>query len=120
MYRTFNNITKGADLSVHTFLCELADWKTRNGCYPEEIFIQIDGGSENANKTVIALCEYLIVKRLIKTITLTRLPTGHTHEDIDATFAHIWRGMFNFNAEMKIIPKLYFFVRHATKKYSYR
>ena len=94
LYRTFDNIRKGADLSIHTFLCELDKWrKAHNGKFPEEVIIQVDGGSENANETVLALCEYLVVKRMVRSITLTRLPTGHTHEDIDACFAHIWRGM---------------------------
>ena len=94
LYRTFNNIAKGADLSAHSFLCELDKWrKNHDGNFPEELFIQVDGGSENANRTILALCEWLVVKRMIKTVTYTRLPTGHTHEDIDACFAHIWRGM---------------------------
>ena len=58
--------------------------------YPEEIYIQIDGGSENANKYIPALCEYLVAKRITKRIILTRLPVGHTHEDIDACFGVIF------------------------------
>ena len=34
--------------------------------------------------------ELLIAKGLIAEIYLTRLPVGHTHEDIDAMFGHIW------------------------------
>jgi hypothetical protein len=56
------------------------------------VFIQIDGGSENANKTLIALCECLVGKRVVRrSITLTRLVVGHTHEDVDAMFAKIWK-----------------------------
>ena len=29
LYRTFNNISKGGDLSAHTFLCELDKWHNR-------------------------------------------------------------------------------------------
>ena len=73
LYRTFNNITKGADLSAHAFLCELDKWKkNHDDQFPEEILIQVDGGSENANKTLIALCEFLVTKRMVKSITLTR------------------------------------------------
>ena len=94
LYRTFDNITKGANVSIHAFLCELDKWrKAHGGNFPEEILVQVDGGSENANKTVLACMEYLVTKRMVKSITFTRLPTGHTHEDIDACFAHIWRGM---------------------------
>lgn len=94
LYRTFNNISKGADLSTHCFLAELKKWRdTHDDKFPEEVLVQMDGGSENANKTIIAICEYLVSKRMVRSITLSRLPTGHTHEDIDACFAHIWRGM---------------------------
>lgn len=39
---------------------------------------------------MLAICELLVIKGLCKTIYLTRLPTGHTHEDIDAVFGQIW------------------------------
>ena len=31
-----------------------------------------------------------MAKKLIAEIYLTRLPVGHTHEDIDGLFGHIW------------------------------
>ena len=37
-------------------------------------------GAENTNKTFAALCEWLIHKGVTKTIYLSRLPVGHTHE----------------------------------------
>jgi hypothetical protein len=65
----------------------LEDWAARHGGqYPEKFFWQIDGGSENANKTIIGFCELLIANGIIKTIVLSRLPVGHTHEDIDQAF----------------------------------
>jgi hypothetical protein len=39
---------------------------------------------------MIAWMELLVAKHLIAEIYLTRLPVGHTHEDIDAMFGHIW------------------------------
>jgi len=36
-----------------------------------------------------------VAKRLTRKIVLTRLPVGHTHEDIDAIFALIWQFMKN-------------------------
>ena len=32
------------------------------------------------------MLELLVSKKIAKTIVLTRLPVGHTHEDIDALF----------------------------------
>jgi hypothetical protein len=59
--------------------------------FPEEFHIQFDGGSENANKYVLAFLEHLVVKRLVRRVFFTRLPVGHTHEDIDQTFSVISR-----------------------------
>lgn len=50
----------------------------------------MDGGSENANKTVLGFCEHIVAKRLARRVTYSRLPTGHGHSDIDGCFAIIW------------------------------
>jgi hypothetical protein len=42
--------------------------------------LQIDGGSENANASTLALAEYLVYRRLTRKVVITRLPPGHTHE----------------------------------------
>ena len=62
---------------------------------PDTLFYQIDGGSENANVYLIAMCELIVSKRLTSRIYLTRLPVGHTHEDIDAKFGYIWKKLRN-------------------------
>lgn len=75
-------------------MAELEKWRERNhGAFPEEIFLQVDGGSENANQYVLAMLELIVSKRMARTILYSRLPTGHTHADIDACFAHIWKWM---------------------------
>jgi hypothetical protein len=41
---------------------------------------------------LITLCELLVAKRVVaSSVTLTRLVVGHTHEDVDAMFAKIWK-----------------------------
>lgn len=62
-----------------------------DGRYPEEIYIQLDGGSENANQYLFAMLELLVAKRVAKIFYYTRLPVGHTHCDVDAAFAVIWK-----------------------------
>jgi len=43
-------------LTCYCFINELAKWRLRNnGNFPEEIYLQVDGGCENANATVLAL-----------------------------------------------------------------
>jgi hypothetical protein len=55
------------------------------------MYLQVDGGAENANKYVLGFCELIVCKRMARDLYFTRLPVGHTHEDIDACFAVIWR-----------------------------
>jgi len=81
LYRTFPHVRKCADLVIFCLFKELEEWaNAHNGKYPEVWYIQVDGGSENANKTLLAALEFLIIKRIVRKIVLTRLPVGHTHE----------------------------------------
>lgn len=90
IFRTFHNIRTGANLAIHTFLCTLEDTIKEEGCLPDTIFLQIDGGSENTAKCVLGACELIVARRVTKKLVLSRLIVGHTHEDIDAVFAKIW------------------------------
>lgn len=81
LYRTFPHVPKSADLVIFCLLNELERWYHEHNClFPETWYIQVDGGSENANKYVLACLEYLVTKRMVRKIYLTRLPVGHTHE----------------------------------------
>ena len=42
-------------------------------------------------------CEHLVQKRICQKLILTRLPTGHTHEDIDAVFGLIRQFFLSFD-----------------------
>ena len=39
---------------------------------------------------VLHHCEHLVAKRICRTFYYTRLPTGHTHDDIDSCFGIVW------------------------------
>ena len=90
-YRSFHNVSKNSNFTIYCLSRQLEKWKNQFNRYPEEVFIQIDGGSENANQFVLAYLELLVARGLTKQIYYTRLPTRHTHEDIDAIFGVVWR-----------------------------
>jgi hypothetical protein len=96
-YRHFANVRKGANVAIYAWLCELEKQvkESTEHVLPDTIFHQIDGGSENVAKTTIAIAEWLILKGLTKRVVLTRLPVGHTHEDIDSVFAVLWKALRN-------------------------
>ncbi len=73
-----------SDFTIYCLLRELERWRDRNnGNYPQTWYI------ENANKYVLAALEFLVIKRVVQKNVLTRMPVGHTHEDIDACFGNI-------------------------------
>jgi hypothetical protein len=90
-YRTFENVPKGANLTIYCFLVELALWRLEhNGNFPVEIFAQFDSGSENANQYVLAILELIVARHMVKKIDYARLVKGHTHTDVDGGFGSIW------------------------------
>jgi len=82
-YPFINTIQKGANLVLFILFTEIEKFYNLNGYWPTEVFAQIDGGAEFANRALLAGCEWLVAQRKVKVLTYTRLPTGHTHEDID-------------------------------------
>ena len=57
-----------------------------NSTLPGTLYYQINGGFENTANIVILMKELLVAKGLTKKIVITRLPSGHTHEDIGKLF----------------------------------
>jgi hypothetical protein len=64
--------------------------KELEGAIPPVFYYQIDGGSENIAKAVIAACEAIVCMNIVNKVVLTRLIVGHTHEDIDSKFGVVW------------------------------
>lgn len=85
-FPTTNTVGKSANLTCFCILRTIEMFYEKHKRIPETIYIQIDGGSENANETVLAMCELIVHKRFGKLLLLCRLPPGHTHEDIDGKF----------------------------------
>lgn len=58
----------------------------RKGGLAPEVNLEVDGGSENQNKTLFALCADLLLRGCTKRICINRLPIHHTHNILDAYF----------------------------------
>ena len=70
VYRTFHNIKNDSNLAIHCLLTQLEERMKRspNNKLPDNVYIQIDGGAENANKEVLAFCELLVATGNFKII----------------------------------------------------
>ncbi len=92
VYRSYANVGGGSNLAIHTWLLSLEDhYLHHSNRLPPTIYHQIDGGSENANEEFVAIAALLVASGLTEKVVLSRLPVGHTHEDIDGLFALIWK-----------------------------
>ena len=51
LFPAIDTVRKGANLMIYIIDKVIEDWKERHGgVYPTKIYLQVDGGSENANK----------------------------------------------------------------------
>ena len=80
IYRNYLNISKGSNLTIHCILLQLQKFYLQHHQYPEEFYVQLDGGSENANNCLLGFLELLVARRIVRKVIFTRLPVGHTHE----------------------------------------
>lgn len=91
MYRTFHNVKTNANTSIHCLLKALEAVVLEEGKLPDVVYYQVDGGSENTADHVLGIIALIVAKKLVKKLIISRLPVGHTHEDIDSKFAFIWK-----------------------------
>ena len=82
IYRTFHNVRLNANQQCHALLLQLEEVCKLNRGLPETLYIQVDGGAENANSLLLKVISLLVARRVggIQKIVVTRLPVGHTHE----------------------------------------
>ena len=87
-FRTFGNIQGKVNAAIYAWLASLervmdARLQRNLSPLPETVYHQFDGGGENANAATVCIAELLVHRGLCRRVVLTRLPVGHTHEDID-------------------------------------
>ena len=80
-----------SNLSINILLKVLHQCaKLNKNFLPPVLYLQADNCCrENKNKYVLAFCELLIHLNIFRTVELSFLFVGHTHEDIDAFFSKI-------------------------------
>jgi hypothetical protein len=91
IYRSFGNVGKGGNVAIHAWLSHLEKHYIEHKRLPDTLYYQIDGGPENANDVTVGIASLLVYWGLTKNVYITRLPPGHTHNDIDGIFGVIWR-----------------------------
>ena len=72
LYRCQETNGKCADIPIYCLSDQIEKWKERKGHYPETIYIQVDGGPDNANETVLGWIEWLAAKRICSKAFYTR------------------------------------------------
>ena len=94
MLRTFPWVQTGANLTVTAFIYALAHLQSLAGVdkpgegtpLPPQLHLAVDGGAENVNKTMFGFAASLIQSKVFQLVTMSRLPVGHTHNQLDQCF----------------------------------
>jgi hypothetical protein len=96
----------GANLTVELLYRTLQALELERKTWAPELKLQLDNTcSDNKNDTVLAFCAFLVGTGVFRKVTLSFLPVGHTHEDIDAVFGIIVRYLSKIGA-VQTITKL--------------
>jgi hypothetical protein len=69
----------------------LHDYKS--GRLHRHVHLQVDGGSDARGFLVVQLLALLVCLGIVERVTIASLIPGHTHEDIDAFFSRLWKGL---------------------------
>ena len=72
LYRCHETNGKSADIPIYCLSDQIEKWKERHGHYPETLYVQVDGGPDNANETVLAWMGWLTAKRICRKAFYTR------------------------------------------------
>jgi hypothetical protein len=89
LFHYWASVSKGANLTITCLEKVIAVWAKRKfGRRPKCVHVHFDGGSENANKTVLSWADFALETGIVSNIiTLDRAPPGHTHGRIDGSFS---------------------------------
>lgn len=90
-----DNIPSGANQTIDALsraLFVLLEKREAHGIHgiPEQLHIQLDNTSkDNKNRFFFAFCDLMVHVGLFCRVTVSFLPVGHTHEDIDRRFSRV-------------------------------
>ena len=86
----YENFKQGNNSTIEAIHSALVAKLARDGKLPGTLYLQLDNTSKQCKgRFLIGFLGYLVYKGLFKTIVLSFLPVGHTHEDIDQFFSRL-------------------------------
>jgi len=88
IFRTFHTIRNGGNAAIHSLLMALEKRAQENvgelkGRLQHTVFLQVDGGSENATQLTIAVCELLIAKGLCDKVRISSFLVQYNNIDLN-------------------------------------
>jgi hypothetical protein len=78
---------KGANMTLTIIWLVLDAARRRGAPFHRHLYWQVDGGSENWGRVVFGGAGLLVMSGVVDRITISRLPVGHTHNDVDQHFS---------------------------------
>ena len=95
IYRSFDNVRKDSALAIHSMLSQIERRVERDMLlkrrFPDTFYMQMEGGSENYNKTTLAIISLLVACGVFRTVIVCRMSRGHGHLDNDQKYGVVAR-----------------------------
>jgi hypothetical protein len=89
-YTYFENFKQGNNVTIQAIHHALARKLERDGKLPSTLYLQLDNTSKQCKgRFMLGWLGYLVLIGRFRTIVLSFLPVGHTHEDIDQIFSRL-------------------------------
>ena len=86
----FENFKQGTNVTIEAINYALGAKLQRDGKLPDRLYLQLDNTSKQCkSKYMLGYLGYLVHRGHFKRITVSFLPVGHTHEDIDQFFSRL-------------------------------
>ena len=90
-------VTGGGNVTAEVIWRTLLKLQGLRQIWAEDLHVQLDNTSkDNKNHTVFGFLAWLVAEGHFMTATISFLPVGHTHEDIDALFGVVVRYLRQF------------------------
>ena len=85
-----SHYAQGHNITIQVIKDVILDTQRREGTLPPKLFLQLDNTTkQNKGKYLFGFLAHLMYSGVFKSVEVSFLPVGHTHEDIDQMFSRM-------------------------------
>lgn len=104
VYTILDSVKQGSNATLEVLHRVINDtYVNEGGKLPPKLYLQLDNTVKQCkNKYVLGYCAWLVHFGVFQEITISFLPVGHTHEDIDQMFSCISKYLSSHDAPSRL------------------